>query len=96
MEKVCEEDCTGISIDGKYCWQIEEGSYFYYIDSTSNNPIETGTKNFPFKSMHSALAEIHNSLTNSSVEVTISVREDTINHLQAGLTRIVKIGRVKI
>jgi len=59
--------------DSKFCWDSN-----YYIDSSSKNVVELGTKQFPYKRINTALLEIFNLYTNNSnANIQLFIKEGT-------------------
>jgi len=68
----------------------------YYIDSSSEQWIELGTKGFPYRSLHQAFIEIISQFSNSEANITIYIKEKTTNYLEDSKIFLINIPSVSI
>ena len=65
-EQVCINNCDdqsqiALEVDGLYFWR----SFDYYVDVTSHQTIELGSREYPFKDLESVFVEIINYHSNT-------------------------------
>jgi len=74
------------------CWDL-----VIYIDPTSREVLEFGTKKFPYKTFNLAWLSVFNTLTgNTTAEVEFWFKEGTLNEIKRGSIKVVNIGHVKL
>ena len=68
----------------------------YYVDSSSEQWIELGTKGFPYRSLHQSFIEIISLFSNSDIDITIYIKEETITYLEDSKIYLINIPSVII
>ena len=70
--------------------------YEYYVNPDSEQTIELGTRQYPFKHINLVFIDIFNRLSNSDVSVKIYVMENTYNYLPVDTIKFINITSVSI
>ena len=71
-------------------------SYDYYVNPDSEETIELGTRQYPFKHISLVFIDIFNRLSNSNISVNIYVMENTYNYLPVNTIKFISITSVSI
>ena len=69
-------------------------SFDYYVDSTSENVVELGTKQYPFKSLGLVFVELLNYHANSNRTINVYLLENTDSYIDLGFNYIVNVSAV--
>ena len=70
--------------------------YDYYVNPNSEEAIELGTRQYPFKHINFVFIDIFNRLSNSDISVNIYVMENTYNYLLVNTIKFMNITSVSI
>jgi len=68
----------------------------YFVDPSSEQWIELGTKGFPYRSLHQAFVEIINHFSHSDIDIIIYIKEETITYLEDSKIYLINIPSVTI
>ena len=71
-------------------------SFDYYVDPSSNNVIELGTRQYPFKHLGLAFVELLNFHSNSDRTINVYLRENTESYIDLSFNYIINITTVNI
>ena len=70
--------------------------YDYYVNPDSEETIELGTRQYPFKHINLVFIDIFNRLSNTDISVNIYVMENTYNYLPVDSIKLINITTVSI
>ena len=73
-------------------WRI----FDYYVDPSSNNVIELGTRQYPFKHLGLVFVELLNFHSNSDRTINVYLRENTESYIDLSFNYIINITTVNI
>ena len=97
----CVDSCTN-SFVTSYVTETDSKTinvcrpYDYYVNPNSEENIELGTKQYPFKNINLVFIELFNKFSNSDISVNIYVMESTYNYLPIDSIKLINITSVSI
>ena len=97
----CVDSCTN-SLVTSYITETDSKTinvcrpYDYFVNPNSEQNIELGTKQYPFKNINLVFIELFNKFSNSNISVNIYVMENTYNYIPVDTIMLINITSVSI
>ena len=98
----CVTECTGEHFQTTYTLQSDSSNInicrplTYYVNPDSDNIMELGTREYPFRDINLVLIEVNNEHQHTDRNITIYVMEATDSYLPLGAIKVLNITEFSI